>query len=154
MPDTSVLLLALLVFAVGAAAGWLVAAARKGAALHRAEAERDAARAERERTETALAQAQRRIEDEQKLRAAADTRAEELHRRGEEMARFVEESRTQLEGSYAKLSQAALGTAVEQLLQVVKPHLEKSKGDIVSTLDTKKVEIEGLLGPLRQMLET
>ncbi len=154
MPDTPVLLLSLLVFAVGAIAGWLIAAARKSSALHRAEAERDVARTERERTEGALAQAQRRLEDEQQMRAAADTRCDELQQRAVETVRFVEESRKQLEGTYAQLSQAALGTAVDQLLQVVKPHLDGTKGEIASTLETKKKDIEGLLTPLRQMLET
>ncbi len=152
MPDSPVLLISVVVFVAGAAAGWLIAAGRRSSVLHRAEAERDVARAERERTETALADAQRRIEEEQKLRAAADTRAVELQRRAEEMGRFVEESRKQLEGAYAQLSETALRGAVDHLLEHVKPHLEQSKGDIASTLDMKKKDIEGLLTPLRDML--
>lgn len=153
MPDLSILLSAL-ILVVGGAAGWLIASARASSALQRTEAERDHARTERERTDAALADAQRRLEEEQRQRSAADTRCEELQRRAEETVRFVEESRKQLEGAYAQLSQAALGAAVDQLLQVVKPHLDGTKGEIVSTLDTKKVEIEGLLAPLRLMLET
>jgi DNA recombination protein RmuC len=154
MPDAPSLLVSAGFLLAGGIAGWLIASARKSSALQRTAAERDHAQAERARTDGALAEAQRRLGEEQRLRSAADTRCEELQRRTEETVRFVDESRKQLEGAYAQLSQAALGTAVEQLLQVVKPHLDGAKGDIVSSLDTKKVEIEGLLAPIRVMLDT
>lgn len=151
-PLTLIILVGLAV--AGLAVGWIIGSARKSEALHRAAAERDQARRERERLETALGTTRERLEQEQRLRATAETRCEELQRRMEETTRFVEESRKQLEGTYAQLSQSALGEAVTQLLNVVKPHLDGNKGEIVSTLDSKKLEIEGLLTPVRQMLET
>jgi DNA recombination protein RmuC len=154
MPEPSFLLVSAALLLAGGIAGWLVASARQASAVHRTAAERDHARAERARTDAALSEAQRRLEEEQRLRSAADTRCEELQRRAEETVRFVEESRKQLEGAYAQLSQSALKASVQQLLEVVKPHLDGNKGEIVSTLDTKKVEIEGMLAPLRAMLET
>ncbi|MCA1733170.1 MAG: hypothetical protein LC732_06150, partial [Acidobacteria bacterium] len=154
MPEFSYFLVSAALLLAGGIAGWLIASARKASAVHRTEAERDHAQAERARTDAVLADARRRLEEEQRLRSAADTRCEELQRRAEETVRFVEESRKQLEGTYAQLSQAALKASVQQLLDVVKPHLDVNKGEIVSTLDTKKVEIEGMLAPLRAMLET
>lgn len=139
--------------AAGLVVGWLLGSSRKSGELHRTAAERDHARAERETLDAALGAARERVEREQRLRTTAETRCEELQRRMEETVRFVEESRKQLEGTYAQLSQTALGEAVQQLLNVVKPHLDGNKGDIVSTLDTKKLEIEGLLAPVRQMLD-
>ncbi|MGH9458675.1 MAG: DNA recombination protein RmuC [Thermoanaerobaculia bacterium] len=93
---------------------------------------------------------QRRLTKEEHRRVAAETRCEELQRRMDDSVRVV----NQLEGTFAKLSRDALDQSVQQLLQVVKPHLDGNKGEIASALDTKKVEIEGLLAPLRQMLET
>lgn len=151
--DLPLLILLSLLLVAGLAIGWIIASVRKNAILHRVTAERDHARQERARLDSALSATRERIEKEQKLRTAAETRCEELQRRMEETVRFVDQSRAQLEGTYAQLSQSALAEAVNQLLHVVKPHLDGAKGDIVSSLDTKKVEIEGLLTPVRQMLD-
>ncbi|HEY5610296.1 MAG TPA: DNA recombination protein RmuC [Thermoanaerobaculia bacterium] len=142
-------LVALVSLAVGAGFGFLIARSRAARAL----AERDLARQERTRSDEALAAARNRVEVQQQLRVAAETRLGETQRQLEEMAKFVSDARQQLEGTYAKLSKDALGGAIEQLLQVLKPHLDGNKGEIVSSLDTKKVEIEALLTPLREMLD-
>ncbi|HVR44602.1 MAG TPA: DNA recombination protein RmuC [Thermoanaerobaculia bacterium] len=141
------------VFAGGFALAWLVVSGRRSGRVHRIEAERDHARSERLRLDAALGSTRQRLEQEQQLRTAAETRCGELQRRLEETGRFVEDARRQLEGTYAQLSQTALGEAVQQLLNVVKPHLDGARGDIVSSLDTKKVEIEALVAPLRETLD-
>ncbi len=145
---------------IGIIAGWLIVSLRKGTHLQRISgelqrlaAERNAARDERSRTEKQLLDLRAVLEQEQSLRVASVTRLEETQRLLAEKGEFVEQSRHQLEGTYAKLSQEALSAAIDKLLHVVKPHLDGTKGEIVSTLDSKKVEIESLLSPLREMIE-
>ncbi|HUO85512.1 MAG TPA: DNA recombination protein RmuC [Thermoanaerobaculia bacterium] len=133
--------------------GWLIASSRHSSMRHRLSAERDLAIQERQRAETSLQSLRERMETEQRSRVEAETSAAASQAQLEQMSRFVAETRQQLEGAYAKLSQDALGSAIQQLLEVVKPHLDGARGEIVSTLDTKKTEIDLLLSPVREMLD-
>ncbi|HUP65741.1 MAG TPA: DNA recombination protein RmuC [Thermoanaerobaculia bacterium] len=144
----------ILLAAVGVLVGYLAASSRKSALLQRVEAERDGARHERERAGRDLLAMRARLEEAQQARTAAEIRQEELGRQKAEMTRFVESSRLELEGTYAQLSDRALEGAIQKLLHVVAPHLDGNKKEVVSSLETKKAEIEGLLVPIRQMLET
>lgn len=139
--------------ASGAAIFFALGLGRSRAAAERALAERDGAALERERAAADLATVRERLEAEQQARVAAETQCRELQQRAEATVRFVEETRKQLEGTYAQLSQAALKGAVDQLLDVVKPHLEGNQKTIVSTVDQKKSEIENLLAPVKKMLD-
>lgn len=144
---------------VGAVIAWLVANARSSSRLQltsgdaqRAAAERDAAQRERTRIEAELAAARTRRDEASAARIAAETRFTEAQKQIEEMRQFVESARTQLEGSYELLSKQALDGAITRLLDVVKPHLDGTKGEIVGSLDAKKSEIDAMLGPVREML--
>ena len=137
---------------VGLAVGWLLAAARGTAALGRSTAERDVALRERERLETSLTAARAGLLSEQQLRIVAETRLSDQQRQLEANSVFVQQSRQDLEGAYAKLSHDALNAAVDRIAQIVKPSLDGSKGEIVSALNSKKTEIEALLQPVREML--
>lgn len=121
--------------AVGAVGAWLVAAAR----IARADAERRSAERERQRTESAVAQMRARVEEAQQARAVAETRTAETHK--------LLENHKQIEETFAALAQRAFLSVSESLTQMNKQQVEGS-------LETKKVEIEGLLQPLRQMLDT
>ncbi|MEO8218596.1 MAG: DNA recombination protein RmuC [Acidobacteriota bacterium] len=137
---------------VGLLVGWLLAKARSTAALERTGAERDLALRERERIETSLATSRAALQAEQQLRITAETRLSDQQRQLESNFAFVQESRQQMEGAYARLSHDALNAAVERISQLVKPSLEGTKGEIVTTLNSKKTEIEALLQPLKEML--
>lgn len=154
------MVLVLLGAAAGVAIGWLAATLRRNTSLQagagdmqRALAERDLAKAERMRIEGEMRGSRERLEQEQQARVEAETRRDETERVLAEKLRWIDQQREQLKGEYAQLSTAALGNAVEQLLQVVKPHLDGAQGAIVSSLDAKKGEIDQLLIPLRGMLE-
>jgi DNA recombination protein RmuC len=130
---------------IGAIVGWVVGCARTGVDVQRARAERDVAigernlaRAERARTDAARAEIQRRIEEAQQLRAAADARVIETERRLT--------NHKQTEETFAALAQRAFMSVAESLVQT-------SKTQIDGSLDTKKAEIDALLMPVREMVE-
>jgi DNA recombination protein RmuC len=127
----------------GAIVGWLVGSARKSAETQRALAERDAARAERERSDVQRAEMQRRVEDAQRERAVAETRADEAAR----VLANHEELRKQIEGSFAALAQRAFKDVSESLVHT-------NKTQVGGALDQKKAEIDALLVPLREMLDS
>jgi DNA recombination protein RmuC len=154
MPTTPAeqLLIIVPLFLAGVALGWVLAS-RAAASLRserdRAGAERDSALRERERLERELREEREQATGLRRSQAEVETRLEEAKK----MQSFLQESRSQLEAVYAQLSQKALKEAVESLQQQIAPHLQKTSGEIVSSLDTKKVEIEALLTPVREMLE-
>lgn len=158
--DPIVLVAVVAALIAGLLAGWMVASARWAAALQsvsgdlqKSRAESDAAQRERERVEGELIMLRGRLETEQLERATARTRLEEAEKNVEELRKFIEQSREQLEGSYALLSQHALKQAVDQLSDVVKPHLEGAEKSIGETLEAKGQSIEALLKPVREMIE-
>lgn len=157
---TVALLIAFVAAGVAAALGWLLAANRGSARfsaahaeLQRAVGEREMSVIERQKLERELAAAREKVEAEQRSRIVAETEREAAQKVIETTTRLVADVKQQMEGSYAKLSQDALRAAVEQLSQNVKPHLDGTKGEIVSSLESKKTEIDGLLTPVREMLE-
>lgn len=139
---STVLFVGAITLVLGAVIGWLVGSARKGAETERALAERDVARAERERSELARAEMQRRIEATQQARAVAETRAADAEVALSQHA----ELRKQMEDSFAALAQKAFKDVSESLVQT-------SQTQMTGALETKKVEIDGLLKPMRDMLD-
>lgn len=123
-------------------AGWILASARRGVETQRALAERDLARLERERSEASRVDMQRRIEEIQQSRAVAETRSAEAQR----LLDNHQLLQKQLEDSFAKLAQKAFRDVGETLVQT-------NQQQVGGALDTKKVEIEGLLTPVREMLD-
>jgi len=119
----------------GVAAGYFIAHSRAAGQMHRTAAERDMARQERARTDAAAGHLRRELDAVLQSRAAAEARA----------AHF-EESREQMETAFVGLAQRAFAEVSQQLMS-------QSKTQLDGTLDTKKVEIEGLLKPLRDMVE-
>jgi DNA recombination protein RmuC len=128
----TVLFLSVIALVVGAIVGWLGGSARKGAEAHRALAERDLARVERERSDAARAEMQRRLEEAQQARAASEARVGNLK---------------QVEETFAALAHRAFQQVSESLVQT-------SKTQIDGSLDTKKAEIDALLKPVREMIES
>lgn len=102
----------------------------------RATAERDLAVAERAKAEARALELQRRLDDAQQARVAAESKAQHL-----------ESSREQIEATFVALAQRAFQQVGESLVTT-------SKTQINGSLDTKKAEIDALLKPLREMIES
>lgn len=139
--------------ALGVAFGMFLGRSKARAESSRLLAERDLAVTERRRTDADSRETRGRIEAEQRLRIEAETRLDATARALAEQQKFVEETKQQLENSFAALSQRALATATENLLTVARSQFEGTKGEITSSLETKNKDIEMLLTPLREMLE-
>jgi DNA recombination protein RmuC len=139
----TVLLLGVIALVVGAIGGWVVASAKQAAVAQRALAERDLAVAERARSEAAQREMQRRLEEAQRARAIADTRVSET----EKLLANHEALRLQIEGSFAALAQKAFQNVSESLVQT-------NRTQVTGALDTKKAEIDALLKPVRDMLDS
>jgi DNA recombination protein RmuC len=147
------LLFGLIALAIGAIVGWMVGSARKGVESQRAVAERDLARSERDRarverdlarderakSDAARADMQNRIEEAQQVRAAAEARVAETLRQLE--------NHKQIEETFAALAHRAFKSVSESLVQT-------SKTQIDGSLNTKTAEIDALLKPVRDMLDT
>ena len=127
---------------LGVISGWVVASARKTREIQRALAERDLARTERERSEAVASEARRVASAESQARAVAETQAG-----------FLSDTRKQMEEAFAATAQKTLASISASFLELNKAHLDGSKGEIVSSLDTKKAEIGTMLQPLREMLD-
>jgi DNA recombination protein RmuC len=155
--------LALLALLTGAVAGFLIADRRRARELRlrsadlqriggelqraaidlqRALAERDLARDERLRSDEAAADVRRRLEGEQHARVTAETRMAEAER----VLASHAEMRKQIEDSFAALAQKAFKDVSELLVHA-------NKTQVTGALETKKVEIDALLKPLREMLD-
>ncbi|HUR79758.1 MAG TPA: DNA recombination protein RmuC [Thermoanaerobaculia bacterium] len=133
------MLLCVIALAIGAIVGWVMGSAKKGAESQRALAERDLARDERMKSDAARADMQRRLETAQQDRAAAQTQADETRRQLE--------NHKQIEETFAALAQRAFKSVSENLVQ-------SSKTQIDGSLSTKTAEIDALLKPVRDMLDT
>ena len=137
------LLAGLAALVLGVIAGWLIAVARQAPVIARAQAEAELAKQERARSESALLAARNEVADALRVRAIAETRAGEAQK----LVSNHEALRKQMEDTFAALAQRAFQTVGETMVQ-------NSKQQIDGSLETKKVEIDGLLKPLRDMLET
>ena len=147
------LVLLVVFLALGLLAGFFLARARGKGESGRLIAERDLAITERRRTESDAREARSRLEAEQRLRIEAETRLEAASKALADQQNFVAETRQQLEDSFAALSQRALSTATENLLTVARSQFEGTRGEIVSSMDSKNKDLEMLLNPVREMLE-
>ena len=153
-------LVAAVALVAGVAIGWVLASGRKSAAaeqmlakqdadLQRALAERDLAREERAKTEALTVSMRSRLDDALSARVVAETKLAEAERMLAENRAFVESSKKELENSFSVLANDVLKSVGAQLLQLGKTQFDGSKGEI----EAKKVEIDALLAPLREMVD-
>lgn len=141
------LFLCAIALALGAVGGWLVGSARKSVEAERARTERDVALAERQKSDAARVELQRRIEEAQQAKAIAEATARTRISEAERLIANHAVMQKQLEDSFAALAQKAFKDVSENLVHT-------NKTQVTGALDTKKVEIEGLLAPVREMLES
>jgi DNA recombination protein RmuC len=150
----TVFFLCVIALVLGAIGGWVVGSARKSVEAERARAERDvlrgerdAARSERHKSDAARLELQRRIEEAQQARAIAEATSMTRISEAERLIANHAVMQKQLEDSFASLAQKAFKDVSENLVHT-------NRTQVTGALDTKKVEIEGLLAPVREMLES
>lgn len=132
---------------VGAIVGWVVGSARKSAEAQRALAERDSAVSERVKSDAARADMQQRLEEAQQARASAEAKAETRIAEAERILANHAQLQKQIEDSFAALAQKAFKDVSESLVRT-------NTAQVTGALDTKKVEIDAMLKPMRDMLES
>lgn len=141
------LFLSVIALLIGAVVGWMAGSARKSAETQRALAERDLARAERQKSDVARAELQRRVEEAQQARAIAEATAHTRIAEAERLLGNHAQLQKQIEDSFAALAQKAFQSVSESLVQT-------NRTQVTGALETKKAEIDALLKPVRDMLET
>jgi len=134
--DALALLLAVVMLAVGAVAGWALARARGAGAI----AERDAARAEvgqlRAERDAALADAR----EAQTTAAQASARMETERTAAADKLVLIEQAQTQLKETFATLSQDALRKSNQQFLDLADTRFKQAGAPLTETLG--KVELQ------------
>jgi DNA recombination protein RmuC len=150
----TVVFLCVIALVLGAIGGWVVGSARKSAEAVRARSERDiakgerdAARSERQKSDAARIELQRRVEEAQQAKAIAEATATTRLSEAERLIANHAVMQKQLEDSFAALAQKAFKDVSENLVHT-------NRTQVTGALDTKKVEIEALLIPMREMLES
>ncbi|HEY0158651.1 MAG TPA: DNA recombination protein RmuC [Thermoanaerobaculia bacterium] len=141
------LFLCVIALALGAIVGWVAGSARKGAEAERARAERDLAVSERRKSDAARTELQRRVEEAQQAKAAAEATAASRVAEAEKLLANHAAMQKQLEDSFAALAQKAFRDVSENLVHA-------NRTQVTGALDTKKAEIDALLQPMRDMLES
>jgi DNA recombination protein RmuC len=141
------LFLCVIALALGAIVGWVAGSARKGVEAERARAERDLAVTERRKSDAARNELQRRVEEAQQAKATAEATAATRVAEAEKLLANHAVMQKQLEDSFAALAQKAFKDVSETLVHT-------NKTQVTGALDTKKAEIDALLQPMRDMLES
>lgn len=143
----TVLVFCVIALLVGAIVGWVVGSARKSAEAQRALAERDSAVAERRKSDAARGEMQLRLEQAQQARASAEAKAETRIAEADRVLANHAQLQKQIEDSFAALAQKAFKDVSESLVRT-------NTTQVTGALDTKKVEIDAMLKPMRDMLES
>jgi DNA recombination protein RmuC len=133
------IVVAIVAIGVGVCGGWVLAAARIGGAAQRAQAERDLAREERARAEALAREAQRAAAEAGRGRAVAETRLTDIEQ--------ALADRKTMEDAFANMAQRVFQQVGQSLVT-------QNKTQVDGSLNAKKAEIETLLQPLRDMLDS
>jgi DNA recombination protein RmuC len=142
-------------FAAGFAVAWaLVKSAagslcieleKKGAALEGATQE---LKKQNENLQQELRGSQRRVEDEQKLRAGAQAEAEAQRANLAEQRRLLEDAQSKLKEAFQSLAGEALAASSNQFIELAKSKFDTLQKEAEGDLEQRKVAIESLVNPL------
>jgi len=161
---TAAILVAIVALAVGVAIGWLVARASVAGgyesqlrALDSAKAAAESSATEvRRQSETLrseMAQARTRIEQESSLRAAAEASLSKTEENLKQQRALLDEAQAKLSDAFRSLAGEALSESTNQFLKLAESRLETLQVDANSQLNSKKVEIDGIVNPLNETLK-
>src|SRR5260370_11070296 len=153
------ILIAVACFAAGFAIAWLWTRGSAGAGrleLERRAAGLDGAGGElKKQTETLqqdLRGAQKRIEDEQKLRSAAEKDAEAQRSNLTEQRRILDEAQVTLKEAFQSLAGEALQASSRQFIDLAKAKFDSLQKEAEGDLEQRKVAIQAMVNPLETAL--
>ena len=154
------ILITIACFGAGFAVAWMWAKSSAGAA--RLDLERRAATLEgtvgelKKQSETLqqdVRVAQRRIEEEQKLRAAAEKEAESQRSNLAEQRRLLDDAQVKLREAFQSLAGEALQTSSLQFMELAKSRFDSLQKEAEGDLEQRKVAIQSMVDPLETALK-
>ncbi len=154
------ILIAIACLAAGFAVAWAWANAKGGAA--RLEVEKRAAGldgtvGELKKQNDALQQdlrvSQKRIEDEQKLRATAEKDAESQRANLAEQRRLLDDAQLKLRDAFQSLAGEALKSSSDQFMELAKSRFDSLQKEAEGDLENRKIAIQSLVDPLETALK-
>jgi DNA recombination protein RmuC len=154
------ILIAVACLVVGFAVAWAWARGSAGAArinLEKRAASLEGAAQELKKQNEGLQQelraSQRRIEEEQKLRAAAAKDAEAQRANLLEQRRLLDEAQVKLREAFQSLAGEALASSNNQFLELAKSKFDTLQKEAEGDLEQRKVAIQSLVNPLETALK-
>lgn len=154
------ILIAIACLAAGFAAAWAWANSMAGAA--RLELEKRAAgldgtaqelKKQNETLQQDLRAAQKRIEEEQRLRASAEKDAELQRANLLEQRRLLEEAQVKLREAFQSLAGEALKSSSDQFMELAKAKFDSLQKEAEGDLEQRKIAIQSLVDPLETALK-
>jgi DNA recombination protein RmuC len=154
------ILIAISCLAAGFAVAWAWANAKGGAA--RLEVEKRAAGldgtvGELKKQNDALQQdlrvSQKRIEEEQKLRATAEKDAESQRANLAEQRRLLDDAQLKLRDAFQSLAGEALKSSSDQFMELAKSRFDSLQKESVGDLEQRKLAIQSMVDPLETALK-
>src|SRR5580700_11663785 len=153
------ILIAIACLAAGFAVAWAWANSSAGAArleLERRAANLDGTVQELKRQNDALQQelraSQKRIEEEQKLRAAAEKEAESQRANLIEQRRLLDDAQVKLREAFQSLAGEALKTSSDQFMELAKSKFDSLQKEAEGDLEQRKIAIQSMVDPLETAL--
>src|SRR5580692_9972848 len=154
------ILVAIACLAAGFAAAWAWANASAGAArleLERRAAGLDGTTQELKKQNDALQQdlrvSQKRIEEEQKLRAAAEKDAESQRSNLLEKRRLLDDAQVKLREAFQSLAGEALKSSSDQFMELAKAKFDSLQKEAEGDLEHRKLAIQAMVNPLETALK-
>jgi DNA recombination protein RmuC len=152
--------IAIACFAAGFAAAWAWANSTGGAArleLEKRAAGLDSTVAELKKQTDALQQdlrvSQKRIEDEQRLRATAEKDAESQRTNLAEQRRLLDDAQVKLREAFQSLAGEVLKSSNNQFMELAKSKFDSLQKEAVGDLDQRKMAIQSMVDPLQTALK-
>jgi DNA recombination protein RmuC len=154
------ILIAVTCFAAGFLVAWVWTRASAGAGrleLERRAASLEGTTGELKKQNDTLQQdlrvAQKRIEDEQKLRAAADKDAEAQRSNVAEQRRLLDDAEKRLKEAFQSLAGEALQASSSQFIELAKARFGSLQKEAEGDLDQRKIAIQAMVDPLETALK-
>jgi len=157
---TTAILIAIAGVAAGFAVAWAWANSAAGSArleLERRAAGLDSTAQELKRQNDALQldlrASQKRIEEEQKLRASAEKDAESQRANLIEQRRLLDEAQARLKEAFQALAGEALKASSDQFIELAKAKFDSLQKEAEGDLEQRKIAIQSLVNPLETALK-
>ncbi|HXP82349.1 MAG TPA: hypothetical protein VN976_20800, partial [Verrucomicrobiae bacterium] len=154
------ILIAIACLAAGFAVAWAWANSSAGAArleLERRAAGLDGTAQELKKQNDALQQdlrvSQKRIEEEQRLRAAAVNQAESQRANLAEQRRLLDDAQVKLREAFQSLAGEALKASSDQFIELAKSKFDSLQKEAEGDLEHRKLAIQSMVDPLETALK-